>query len=70
MIIPYILETSINDNEKIFYKHRDTITDNNSPHQLEFLFYIRFDYDDNNKIIKMSGADKPTKGATIPWVIL
>jgi hypothetical protein len=68
IIIPYGRRTSIGDNGIIFHKHGDEITDNPSPHQLEFPFGMKFDYDENNFIIKKS--KNPTEGVKIPWETL
>jgi hypothetical protein len=43
IIIPYGLKTSIGYNGIIFHKHGDAITDNTSPHQVEFPFGMKFD---------------------------
>jgi hypothetical protein len=68
IIIPYGLRTSIGDNEIVFHKHGDVITNNTSPNQLEFPFGMKFDYDENNFIIKKRGD--LTKGVKIPWTTL
>jgi hypothetical protein len=44
------------------------VTDNTSPHKLEFPFGMKFDYDENNFVIRKPGD--PTKGVKIPWATL
>jgi hypothetical protein len=68
IIILYGFRTFIGDNGIIFHKHGDVITNNTSPHQLEFPFGIKFDYDENNFIIRKTGD--PTKGVKIQWTTL
>jgi hypothetical protein len=68
IIIPYGLRTSIGDNWIIFHKHGDAISNNFSPHQVEFPFTLKFNYDENNLIIRKPGD--PTKGVKIPWTTL
>jgi hypothetical protein len=65
IIIPYGLRTFIGDNKIIFHKPGDAITNNTSPHQLEFPFGMKFDYDENNFIIRKPGD--PTQCVKIPW---
>jgi hypothetical protein len=66
--IPYQLNMSIGDNGIIFHKHGDEITNDTSPNQLEIPFGMKFDYDENNLIIRQPGSS--TKGVRIPWETL
>jgi hypothetical protein len=65
IIISYGPRTSIGNNGIKFHKPGDGITDNTSPHQLEFPFDMKLDFDENNFIIRKPGD--PTKGVKIPW---
>jgi hypothetical protein len=66
--IPYKLRISIGNNGIIFHKPGDDITNDTSSHQLEIQFGMKFDYDENNFIIKKPGD--PTKGVKIQWETL